>query len=118
MIATMFLAVVFGGKPLCAPPINPRFSVRFVKQCKCTDTGAACVCVNGECRCTDCPTRSPSTPIPASIAGTVGRVATCSNGSCQPQATAVRSFDEPVQYSSPCANGQCGRSSRRGWFRR
>lgn len=112
MIAITFLALAMGGKCLQAPPINPRFNTR---QCICTDTGQQCVCVNGECRCTDCPTKSPSTPIPASQPRRLEQVAVCRNGSCQPQATTVRSFSEPVQYSSPCANGQCG---RRGLFGR
>lgn len=115
MIALILIAALAG----C--PGSPWGSLNVVKvtkhraaKCICTDTGV-CVCVNGECKCSDCPTKSPSTPIPARIAGAVGRVATCSNGSCQPQATSFRTFDEPVQYSSPCANGQCG---RRGLFGR
>lgn len=118
MIATMFLAMVLDGKPLQAPPVNPRFClVKHKSSCICTDAGE-CVCVNGECKCSDCPTKSPSTPIPARIAGAVGRVATCSNGSCQPQAVSIGGVNRLESYqSSPCANGQCGRT-RRGWFRR
>ena len=116
MIATMFLVVVLDGKPLQAPPINPRFCTRFV-GCICTDTGV-CVCVNGECKCSDCPTKSPSTPIPASQPRAVERVAACRNGSCQSQAVSIGGVNRIESYqSSPCANGQCGRT-RRGWFRR
>lgn len=108
----LILALVAGSPK--APWGNGCTYIVKHSKCICTDTGE-CVCVNGECKCSDCPTKSPSTPIPARISGAVGRVATCSNGSCQPQATSVRTFDEPVQYASPCANGQCG---RRGLFGR
>ena len=121
ILAITFLACSVGGKPMCAPPINPRFSVRYVvkqKGCICTDSGQQCVCVNGECRCADCPTKSPSTPIPASQPRALGRVEACSNGSCQPQAVSIGGVNRLESYqSSPCANGQCGRT-RRGWFRR
>lgn len=83
MIATMFLAMVISGKPLQAPPLNPRFCfVKHKSKCVCTDTGAACVCVNGECECRDCPTKSPSTPIPASEPRSAITLGQCGSGGC------------------------------------
>lgn len=118
------MLVAFTLSVLCqCPPAWGSLEVVKVKHrfaaCICTDTGQQCVCVNGECRCTDCPTKSPSTPIPASEPRAVGRVATCRNGSCQPQAVSIGGINRLESHqSSPCANGQCGPSARRGFFKR
>jgi hypothetical protein len=75
MIIIAALVLTFGGKPMKAPPIDPRFDTVSV-SCVCTDRGSACVCPNGECQCDDCPTRTPSTPRPASN----GRRGSCKVG--------------------------------------